>query len=78
MRLATHVGRYQKRERAKFVKNYSASDLEAILGAQAVRAAKEEDAKLAALEVHAEIRNDSDTDADGSGSGSSSEEEADE
>ncbi|GLC53435.1 hypothetical protein PLESTB_000744800 [Pleodorina starrii] len=32
LKLASHVGRYSKRERAKFVKNYSASDLDAILG----------------------------------------------
>lgn len=29
------MGRYSKRERAKFVKNYSASDLDAILGGKA-------------------------------------------
>ncbi|GLI67156.1 hypothetical protein VaNZ11_011369 [Volvox africanus] len=32
LKLASHVGRYSKRERAKFVKAYSASDLDAILG----------------------------------------------
>ncbi|GIL91590.1 hypothetical protein Vretimale_9640 [Volvox reticuliferus] len=32
LKLASHVGRYSKRERAKFVKHYSASDLDAILG----------------------------------------------
>ena len=33
MKLASHLGRYQKRERAKHVQNYSSSDLAAILGA---------------------------------------------
>jgi Pin2-interacting protein X1 len=32
VKAATHVGRYAKRERAKTVRNYSASDLAAILG----------------------------------------------
>ncbi|KAJ9528752.1 hypothetical protein QJQ45_020648 [Haematococcus lacustris] len=32
-RLASHAGRYQKRERAKAVRGYSASDMAAILGA---------------------------------------------
>ncbi|EFJ47248.1 hypothetical protein VOLCADRAFT_105212 [Volvox carteri f. nagariensis] len=39
LKLASHVGRYSKRERAKFVKNYSASDLDAILGGAAAKAA---------------------------------------
>ncbi|PNW81226.1 hypothetical protein CHLRE_07g347300v5 [Chlamydomonas reinhardtii] len=40
IKLASHVGRYHKRERAKLVKNYSAGDLDAILGG--MKAAKEE------------------------------------
>lgn len=78
VRLASHVGRYQKRERAKFVKSYSATDLEAILGAQAVRAAKEEDAKFAAMEVCAVARDDdsSDGDADDESSDSDGDEAA--
>ncbi|KAG2442104.1 hypothetical protein HYH02_009593 [Chlamydomonas schloesseri] len=40
VKLASHVGRYHKRERAKLVKNYSAGDLDAILGGMA--AAKQE------------------------------------
>ncbi|KXZ53675.1 hypothetical protein GPECTOR_6g592 [Gonium pectorale] len=44
LKLASHVGRYSKRERAKFVKNYSASDLDAILGGVAgSKAADDED-----------------------------------
>lgn len=38
-KFATHVGRYQKREHAKMVNNYSSSDLAAILGATAAPAA---------------------------------------
>ncbi len=48
VKLASHVGRYSKRERAKFVKNYSASDLDAILGGPAKQAAAEEEAAEAA------------------------------
>lgn len=42
---ATHVGRYQKRERAKMVRGYSASDLAAILGAAPAAAAGVESRK---------------------------------
>ncbi|KAG2496381.1 hypothetical protein HYH03_005609 [Edaphochlamys debaryana] len=42
-KLASHVGRYSKRERAKFVKNYSASDLDAILGGVKKEAAQQEE-----------------------------------
>lgn len=54
VKLATHVGRYHKRERAKTVKNYSSQDLAAILGAApgssvGVAAVTEEDLALAAV-----------------------------
>jgi 23S rRNA maturation mini-RNase III len=56
-RTSRHVGRYQKRERAKHVKNYSATDLEAILGSNAVREASPELPQFA--EVRAVVRDDS-------------------
>lgn len=42
VKLASHVGRYMKRERGKTVKNYSASDLDAILGGKGASAAAEQ------------------------------------
>eukprot|EP00877_Chromochloris_zofingiensis_P012765 jgi/Chrzof1/7742/Cz02g35040.t1 len=47
VKLASHVGRYRKREAAKMVSNYSASDLAAILGAGSVAGFPETDQAVA-------------------------------
>jgi Pin2-interacting protein X1 len=65
VKVATHVGRYARRERAKAVKGYSASDLAAILGS----AFSQQPAEVRAAPAGSSSGSGSESDGDGDGDG---------
>lgn len=62
VKVATHLGRFKKRETAKHVKGYSAHDLAAILGEDPFAAAA---ATVAEVRADAAVTSSSDSDSDG-------------